>query len=216
MQEDEVEMTNYIVPFDYDSSRFTWVEFLSDKERNICVYHFDTKTKWSHPINKSFGHISHCKFLPNDKILIVRDLTKVEIRKLDDSFKIVHEFTNIGDEVISVDVYYNNSKYLMNDDVENVQVGRNNDHVLKVQKDEEELPPSEENISVILLDIDGNVNVWENLNISKKFNLYQIPEISSEHKKKQFFSMGYPYFIKANMNFYAISTDHGVFVIKKE
>ena len=34
-------------------------------------------------------------------------------------------------------------------------------------------------------------------------------------QSKQFFSMGYPYYIKSNMKYYAISTDHGVFVIKK-
>jgi hypothetical protein len=206
-------MTNYIVPFDFDSARFTWVEFLSDTERNVCVYYFETKTRWSHLVGKSFGHVSHCKLLPGDRILIVRDLNIIEIRQLDESFKLIHEFKNIGDEVIAIDVYVNNSKFLMSEDVDNVQVGRSGDHVLKIQR--ENVDEGDE-ISVILLDIDGNVNVWENLNISKRFNLYDIPEISPEHKKKQFFSMGYPYFIKGNMNYYAISTDHGVFVIKKE
>jgi hypothetical protein len=209
-------MTNYIVPFDFDSRYFTWVEFLSDSERNICAYFFETKTRWSHSVGKNFGHISHCKLIPGDKILIVRDLNIIEIRQLDESFKIVQSFKNIGDEVIAIDVYFNNSKFLMSEDVDNVQVGRNNDHVIKIQRENNEEHPTDDNMSIITLDIDGNVNVWENLNITKRFNLYDLPEISSEHKKKQFFSMGYPYFIKANMNFFAVSTDHGVFVIKKD
>jgi hypothetical protein len=40
-------------------------------------------------------------------------------------------------------------------------------------------------------------------------------DINEEYKNKQFFSMGYPYYVKSNSNYFAISTDHGVFVIKK-
>jgi len=68
----------------------------------------------------------------------------------------------------------------------------------------------------VLLDLDGNVNIWENCILTTKFNLYNTNNISEDHKNKQFFSMGYPYFIKMNLNYYAISTDHGIYVIKKE
>jgi hypothetical protein len=49
---------------------------------------------------------------------------------------------------------------------------------------------------IAILDIDGNVNFYENDIISKKFNLYDIKEINNEQKKKMFFSMGYAYYIK--------------------
>ena len=75
---------------------------------------------------------------------------------------------------------------------------------------------NEENLTIAVLDIDGNVNVWENYTISTKFNLYNIKELNDDLKKKHFFSMGYQYFIKICMSYYAISSDHGVFIFKKE
>ena len=65
-----------------------------------------------------------------------------------------------------------------------------------------------------MLDIDGNVNFFENDKIIKKFNLYDIKEINKEQKKKQFFSMGYAYYLKFNKNFICITSDHGCYVIK--
>ena len=55
--------------------------------------------------------------------------------------------------------------------------------------------------SIITLDIDGNVN------------LYQYGEEVTLFK---FFSMGYEYYIKSNLEYFCISTDHGCFVVKKD
>ena len=74
----------------------------------------------------------------------------------------------------------------------------------------------EENLAIALLDIDGNVNIWEKEKIYTAFNLYNIKDISQDHKDKQFFSMGYSYYIKYNRDFFAISSDHGCYVIKKK
>jgi hypothetical protein len=231
-----IDMTNYSVPFDFDGGRFAWVEFLSEKERNICVYYFETNQKWFYTMNKEFGHISHCKLLPNNKLLIVRKLNEVEIRECEKDFKCMVKFKHIGDEVISLDYYINSSKILVNElELDNVQVVNNkNDQYIKIPADKNSMPREKEmvnleenlnnnqnqiglneNLSVIALDIDGNVNVWENLSNTKRFNLYDMKDIQEEYKAKQFFSMGYPYYIKANLNFYAISSDHGVFIIKK-
>ena len=68
--------------------------------------------------------------------------------------------------------------------------------------------------TIAILDIDGNINFYENDKIYKKFNLYDIKEINNEQKKKMFFSMGYAYYIKCNKNFICISSDHGCYVIK--
>jgi hypothetical protein len=217
-------MSNYTVPFDFDGNRIAWVEFLSQTERNICVYYLDTDTKWFYPIKKDFEHISHLKLLPNNKIFIVRKLNLCEIRETNDEFKVLHKFNHIGDEVIAVDFYYNSSKILLNEmELDNIHVNKNNDQYVKIPVDKnlanankhEEENINEENISIVLLDLDGNVNLYENFGIAKKFNLYEMNDISEDMKNKQFFSMGYPYYIKANMNYISISTDHGVIIIKK-
>ncbi len=148
--------------------------------------------------------------------MIVRNLNQVEIRRIDDSFSVANSFKSIGDEVLATDIYNNN--LVLNEELDNISV-KKNDQYVKVQDGRdgnEVIAVQEEKYSILLLDIDGNVNVWESNNISTKFNLYDIPDINIEHKKKQFFSMGYPYFIKANSTYYAISTDHGVFAIRKD
>lgn len=226
-----VEMTNYTVPFDFDGNRLAWVEFLSETERNVCVYYADSNYKWFYQINKDFGHISHLRLLPNNKIFLVRKLNQCEIRQADKDFKLLHSFSSIGDEVIATDFYHNSSRIALNEmEMDNIQINnKNNEQYIKIpavknneininvneRENVEEENVNDENISIVMLDIDGNINVWENFTITKRVNLYDMKDISQEFKDKQFFSMGYPYYIKANSGYYVVSTDHGVIVIKK-
>lgn len=69
-------------------------------------------------------------------------------------------------------------------------------------------------ICITTLDIDGNVNLFKNLKEETLFNLYNINNISQDQKDKHFFSMGYAYYIKTNLNYFCISSDHGCYVIK--
>ena len=74
----------------------------------------------------------------------------------------------------------------------------------------------DDNMIITLLDVEGNINSWESgSSIKTVVNLFDMKDISTEYKNKQFFSMGYPYFIKSNKDFYAFSSDHGVFLLKK-
>ena len=75
---------------------------------------------------------------------------------------------------------------------------------------------SDINTAIVTLDIYGNVNKYENNSEEKLFNLYEINGIHQDFKDKQFFDMGYMYFIKTDLNFFCITTDHGCFIIKKK
>ena len=230
-------MTNYSVPFDFDGKKFLWVEFESEISRNLCVFYFETKSTIKHKLNKEFGHISHCKLLGNNKLVLVRLQNLVEIREIAD-LKLNQHFNNIGEEVIAIDIYVNQNKIMMNEPLHeannlnsnvnnnnlNVNIQKNETHYLKIEnnlkKDHVNVGINddnimEDNLSIVLLDVDGNVNVWENCNVMTKFNLYNLNDMGIDYKNKQFFSMGYPYYIKMNSNYFAVSTDHGVFVIKK-
>ena len=243
-------MSNYSVPFDFDGKLFIWIEFDYENLRNICVYNNETKTTTKHVINKEFGHVSFCKLLNSHKIFLVRLQNIVEIRNIHD-FKLVKTFVNLGEEIIAIDFFYNNSKIILNEGIDNLIymsncVNNNNNNLvlnsnakhptfneMQSSKFQDEKPIclkkeiailqindeanlSEENLSIVLLDIDGNVNLWENCIISTKFNLYNTQELNEEYKSKQFFSMGYGYHIKANSNYYIVSSDHGVIIFKKE
>ena len=69
--------------------------------------------------------------------------------------------------------------------------------------------------SIISLDIDGNVNLYQYGKENTLFNLYDFKDIPQKMKNDRFFSMGYEYYIKSNLNYFCISTDQGCFVIKK-
>ena len=69
-------------------------------------------------------------------------------------------------------------------------------------------------ICVVSLDIDGNVNLFENRRERTLFNLYELSTIPKDHKEKNFFSMGYAYYIKSNLDYFCISSDHGCYIIK--
>ena len=236
-----IQITNYSIPLDYDGTFFVYVEFLSDKKRRLCVQNtLDLDSKiFKLPLDEKFGHVSHCKIIPGRKLFLVRDLNKCEIREINEKLTLVKSFTSIGDEVIAIDFYdnsnVNNDYNYYNINVKKINNINDKDNILKV-KNVKNIPIKETNnndfrresnnimnenqtfkknqIVLGMLDIDGNVNFFENDKIIKKFNLYDIKEINKEQKKKQFFSMGYAYYLKFNKNFICITSDHGCYVIK--
>lgn len=248
-----IPMTNYSVPLDFDSERFLWVEYLSDIERRICVYSFRNGGEpYKFKLEKSFGHISHAKFLLTgncNKIFLVRNLNICEIRALDDNFSLVSSFKHIGDEVYAIDIFYGEEKRETEDEIapknmSNIELENKNEELyIKIQDNHgnfgnnnnnalihpttannmNSVPnvgningtKKDENYSICLLDIDGNINVYEDGKINTEFNLYNIKDISQDQKDKQFFSLGYSYYIKFNKEFFAISSDHGCYIIKK-
>ena len=84
------------------------------------------------------------------------------------------------------------------------------------QKQSKEKEIELKDICIITLDIDGNVNLFKNLKEETKFNLYNIRGISQDHKDKHFFSMGYAYYIKSDLKYYCISSDHGCYIIEEK
>jgi len=100
----------------------------------------------------------------------------------------------------------NNNNNNEKDNKENENINQNNNNKNKNNNE----------MYIYTLDIDGNVNLYQNEKEYKLFNLYNIKGIPQDHKDKQFFSMGYAYYIKCNKNFICISTDHGAYVLKRE
>ena len=235
-----IEMTNYSIPLDFNGIFFIWVEFLSDKDRNLCIKNvFDNNEPvFKKKLENNFGHISHCKIINDFRIFLVRDLNKCEIREINKEFTLIKSFKNIGDEIIAIDSFIRSNIENNNNENNNIDSEKNEKNdILKVNIQNKNLNnkslenesikensinkissanDSERNFdgTIAILDIDGNINFYENDKISKKFNLYDIKEINNEQKKKMFFSMGYAYYIKCNKNFICISSDHGCYVIK--
>ena len=82
--------------------------------------------------------------------------------------------------------------------------------------DERNLYQNKNQIYIITADINGNFNVYHNQHVENIFNLYKISNIDNKYKEKEFFNLGFPYYIIMNSKYYAISTDHGIFVLSNE
>ena len=261
--------TNYTVPFDFNGKFFLWVEFLSAKERNICVSLIPllkTDKPYKHSLDKNIGHISQAKLLPNNKVFIVHSLNKCEIRQLNKDFTLLEKFEHIGEEVLAIDVvlYNNYDNNFMNNNTEEINkevmflkdykkdlskkkktleplnINTNTRRILetsdiqqnnKNQKDlngyeynenltikqnriNDNLENNINNYCFATLDVDGNVNLYKNKKEINLFNLFNIEDIPQDHKDKNFFGMGYAYYMKTDLNYFCISSDHGCYIIK--
>lgn len=99
------EMSNYIVPFDYNGPVFAWIDVISQSDRSICQYNCINKKVTKIQLEEDYGHISHLKLLPNNCLFIVKKHNICEIR--DDKFKLSNIFGHIGKEVIACDLFMN-------------------------------------------------------------------------------------------------------------
>lgn len=210
-------MSNYSVPFDYDGSKLVWIEFLSPTDRTICVQHFEENKKWSTKLDKNFGHVSFVRLLPNNMIFLVKELVVCQIRSLDDKFTLIEEFKNSGDEVIACDVVFKDKTHTIEEGIDKVEK-----NFVKLDVNEKKQKSMMEDsgmnqgkdLQMFLLDCEGEVTCYSKGRLIKLFDLYKVKEIDKDCKDKHFFSMGYPYYMKAFDNVVAVTTDHGVFVLK--
>jgi len=183
----KLQMSNYSVPFDFNGKYFLWVEFLSNENRNLCI---------ADVIKKLINSEEKPKKYNLDKNV----------------FKHISFAKIINDEIIFLVHSKNICEIRLVDDKFTLieKFVHNGEEVYAV-----DLFYEENGLNIITLDIKGNVNLYKNKNEVTLFNLYELNTIDKDYKDKQFFSMGYQYFIKSNLNFFCISSDHGCFIIKK-
>jgi hypothetical protein len=277
----EIKSTNYFIPLDFDGLYFCWVEYINNKkDRNLCIQNVNTDgiisdVKYKFKADANYGHINHAKLLKDQKIVIVHELNKCEIRQYNNNFELIESFIHIGDEVYAIDIFYEDGDTFSDNDVnsninenkikekKNEKKNEYEENIYKSFKDEKInesiraksnikkiLPKMDSNrnkkfiisnsndlktdslnllrnktkktksnepqsMNIITLDIDGNVNKYRNGVEEVLFNLYKIKNIHQDHKDKQFFNMGYVYYIKTDLNYFCITTDFGCYIIKK-
>ena len=75
------------------------------------IYH--SNVDWG----KDFGHISHCKIYPKNKIFLVRNFNICEIREINHNFSLVNSFVSFGDEVYAIDIFFEHEQriFIRND-----------------------------------------------------------------------------------------------------
>ena len=185
----KLQMSNYSVPFDFDGKNFLWVEFLSNENRNICVA--DVMTMLVKP------EIKPKKYNLNKDVIKHISFAKI----IDDKKIFIVHSKNICEIRLIDDKFSLDEKFIhIGDEVYAIDLFYENENNY---------------LSIITLDIKGNVNLYQNKTEINLFNMYKLNTIPKDYKDKQFFSMGYQYFIKSDLNYFSISSDHGCFIIKK-
>ena len=108
-----IEANNFTVPFDFDGSYLLYIEYISENKRKICI--FDTLKEelffeYLISSNDDIGHISFMRFLPGNKIFLVRNNNICEIRQINDKFSPIETWEHFGEEVVSIQIYLEGSK----------------------------------------------------------------------------------------------------------
>ena len=148
------------------------------------------------------------QYLEKSKTVVIKKKRKKMIETGSFSKNKISEFNN---EKIKVNVS-NNSEYSNSNNIKKINIESINKEKNKEQEKESSTDVS---YSIITLDIDGNVNLYQYGEEVTLFNLYNLKDVSEKNKKDKFFSMGYEYYIKSNLEYFCISTDQGCFVVKK-
>ena len=184
----KIQMSNYSVPFDFNGKYFLWVEFLSNDERNICIA--DVIKMLINPEEKPKRYNldkNVFKHISFAKIINDKNIFFVHSKN-------ICEIRMIDDKFTLVEKFVHNGEEVYAVDL---------------------FYEKENDLCIITLDVKGNVNLYRNKNEITLFNLYELNTIDKDYKDKQFFSMGYQYFIKSNLDYFCISSDHGCIIIKK-
>ena len=69
-------------------------------------------------------------------------------------------------------------------------------------------------LNIFLLDIDGNVNYYNENEFKTLFNINKIKEIDKIARERGLFSLNYSYIIKFYNPYLAISTDNGCYIFQ--
>ena len=237
-----IKTTNYIVPFDFNGKYFILLQFFTVTERMLCSFNVFTMKAWKYLLRQEFGLLNYCKFINDNKLFIVRKFNICEIRIMDDNFTLTETFNHLGDRVIGLDFFYKITKSVKN--VKNSKIIELNKKKDREEISETETKKffnnnnlnSEENsisnyknnifnnsenikantnINIILLDIDGNINYYNNQKeMICLFNVNKVPEIDKSVREKGLFSLNYPYMIKFYHPYLAISTDNGCYIFQ--
>ena len=184
-----MDLSNYVIPFDFNGDMFLFVDYKSKEEKFIGIeYTITQKERYVYNIKdpKKFGHISHMKLIPNGKIFIIRNEIECEIRCINDDFDVIEKYEYCGIEAISCCFYKNEKEesYInLVDDIDYEQNDNNRGEINKSNAEKIEvnikrlfenklnLKESKEKTNLINSKITmNNNNIYNNINNKSRMN----------------------------------------------
>jgi hypothetical protein len=212
-QKGEFEFDNNSVPFDFDGSKLLWMNYETKKQRIVYVYDLKNDDKIElMDLKNSDGLVYHMKLFKN-KVVYVRNTKEVMVCDMDSADdKCLGKSSN---QILAIHVYDErvtsyDREILARDGVRVSDYDEEN----KENHTEESTTDS---FKIVTLDSKGKINFFINKNgfeTKHMFDIRTATDFPEELKKKDFFSMGYPYIITAYHDLIAFSSDYGVFLLK--
>lgn len=170
-----------------------------DGKINIYKYHKDD-TKKSYSDNNHKKKIEDNSETVTKKNNNMNNISDEKIQNIDKSNELCYENENENDEKKGNGSCINENDeeyYNENNNFNNINVKANS------------------LLNIFLLDIDGNVNFYNNENgIKTLFNINKIKEIDNATRERGLFSLNYSYIIKFYHPYLAISTDNGCYIFQ--
>ena len=185
-----MDLSNYVIPFDFNGDMFLFVDYKSKEEKFIGIeYTITQKERYVYNIKdpKKFGHISHMKLIPNEKIFIIRNEIECEIRYINDDFDVIEKYEYCGIEAISCCFYKNEKEesyinlvddidYEQNDNNNKGEINKSNAEKIEVNikrlfENKLNLKESKEKTNLINSKITmNNNNIYNNINNKSRMN----------------------------------------------
>ena len=178
----------------------------SSNNKKINIKYLNNEYNHTENIGKN-SKIKHMKSLNNNDIS-----SKREFNYSDKELKYKNNDIDIYNKrIVNEDLLNNDNHNKLNEmkKINKKNKNQNNKANIIIENENE----YNNNYYIITLDKNGNVNLYINKKVKTIFNLYEIENIDSNYKNKEFFSVGFPYYIIMNELYIAITTDYGLFVI---
>ena len=124
---------------------------------------------------------------------------------------------NIKNENLSNDLFY--EKEIDDGSYKSINSNNNNEEDNEDQKKlkkEESVANIKANslLNIFLVDIDGNINYYNENGIKTLFNINKIKDIDKASRERGLFSLNYAYIIKYSHPYLALSTDNGCYIFQ--
>ena len=108
--EGKINLSNYVVPFEYTDNKFIFLEHLTEGKRKLSIFDFVTKTKTENEIAVGLGHVSFLRLVHNN-FLIVRNYNIISV--FDEKMKEICNLSYTKGEIESIDWYEDDSKKII-------------------------------------------------------------------------------------------------------
>ena len=203
-----IDISNYVVPFDFRENIFLFLEYLSKDERAICFYYFLYQETEDNVIDKcykntimvindnKFGKVSFLKIMKNNLVLLVRNENIIEIYEVKEKekMKIISTYCNEGGEINGINFYKSKEN-------------KNNSEIFYI----------------VFFDINLNLvelcyNYYDGIgkiNTNISVNLEKDEVIDYNYIFKGLFNFDFPYYVANSEHYIALTTDENCFLFQK-